>query len=51
MATRTIRRQHCGGSCKSKTTKKAEVTEHPKVFDPVGLHVNEPPGRAELLSI
>jgi hypothetical protein len=32
-------------------TKKADVIEHPKVFDHVGLLVNEPPGSAELLSI
>jgi hypothetical protein len=29
--------------------KKADVAEHPKVFDYVGLLFNEPPGRAELL--
>jgi hypothetical protein len=28
--------------------KKADVMEHPKVFDHVGLLVNEPPGMAEL---
>jgi hypothetical protein len=32
-------------------TKKADVAEHPEVFDHVGLLFNEPPGRAELLSI
>ena len=32
-------------------TKKADVAEHPQVFDHVGLLVNEPPGTAELLSI
>jgi hypothetical protein len=32
-------------------TKKADVAEHPLVFDHVGLLVNEPPGTAELLSI
>ena len=31
--------------------KKADVTEHPKVFGHVGLLVNEPLGRAELLFI
>ena len=35
----------------SKTTKKADVAEHPKVFDHVGLLVNEPPGTAGLLFI
>ena len=33
------------------TIKKADVVEHPKVFDHVGLLVNAPPGRARLLSI
>jgi len=32
-------------------TKKADVAEHPEVFDHVGLLVNEPPGTAGLLSI
>jgi len=32
-------------------TKKADVSEHPQVFDHVGLLVNEPPGTAELLFI
>ena len=31
--------------------KKADVAEHPKVLDHVGLLTNEPPGTAELLSI
>ena len=35
----------------SPETKKADVAEHPKVFDHVGLLFNEPPGRAELLFI
>jgi hypothetical protein len=35
----------------SQERKKADVAEHPKVFDHVGLLVNEPPGTAELLSI
>ena len=30
-------------------TKKADVAEHPKVFDHVGLLVNESPGMPELL--
>ena len=29
--------------------KKADVAEHPEVFDYVGLLINEPPGTAELL--
>jgi hypothetical protein len=32
-------------------TKKADVAEHPEVFDHVGLLANEPPGTAGLLSI
>jgi hypothetical protein len=32
-------------------TKKADVAEHPKVFDHVGLLSNEPPGTAGLLFI
>jgi len=32
-------------------TKKADVVENPKVFDHVGLLVNEPPGTAGLLFI
>jgi len=28
--------------------KKADVAEHPEVFDHVGLLTNEPPGRTEL---
>jgi hypothetical protein len=31
--------------------KKADVTEHPKAFDHVGLLIDEPPGTAELLFI
>ncbi len=31
--------------------KKADVVEHPKVFDHVGLLVNEPPGKTGVLSI
>jgi hypothetical protein len=31
--------------------KKADVAEHPKVFDHVGLLFNEPLGRAELLFV
>jgi hypothetical protein len=40
-----------GGSCKSKTTKKANVAEHPEVFDHIGLLFNEPPGMAGLFFI
>jgi hypothetical protein len=29
-------------------TKKADVAEHPKIFDHAGLLVNEPPGMAGL---
>jgi hypothetical protein len=32
-------------------TKKADVVEHPEAFDHVGLLVNQPPGKAELLFI
>jgi len=32
-------------------TKKADMAEHPKVFDHVGLLVNEPPGGTGLLFI
>jgi hypothetical protein len=35
----------------SPRTKKADVAEHPKVFDHVGLLVNEPPGKAGLFFI
>jgi hypothetical protein len=35
----------------SPRTKKADVAEHPEVFDHVGLLTNEPLGTAELLSI
>jgi len=31
------------------STKKADVTEHPQVFDHVGLLFNEPLGAAKLL--
>jgi hypothetical protein len=31
--------------------KKADVAEHPKVFDHVGLLFNESPGNAELLFV
>jgi hypothetical protein len=31
--------------------KKADVADHPKVFDHVGLLTNEPPGTAGLLFI
>jgi hypothetical protein len=32
-------------------TKKADVVEHPKAFDHVGVLTNEPPGSAKLLFI
>jgi hypothetical protein len=32
-------------------TKKADVAEHPEVFDHVGLLINEPPDTAGLLFI
>jgi hypothetical protein len=32
-------------------TKKADVAEHPKAFNHVGLLVNKPPGAAGSLSI
>jgi hypothetical protein len=32
-------------------TKKADVVQRPKAFDHVGLLVNKPPGKAELLFI
>jgi hypothetical protein len=32
-------------------TKKADVAEYPKVFDHIGLLVDEPPGTAEVLLI
>jgi len=35
----------------SPRTKKADVAEHPEVFDHVGLLVIEPPGKAGLLFI
>jgi hypothetical protein len=35
----------------SSKIKKADVVEHPKAFDHVGLLVNKPPGSAELLFI
>jgi hypothetical protein len=35
----------------SPENKKADVAEHPEVFDHVGLLFNEPPGKAELLFI
>jgi hypothetical protein len=33
------------------TTKKADVVEHPKVFDHVGLLINEPPSKAGLFFV
>jgi hypothetical protein len=35
----------------SPETKKADVAEHPKAFDHVGLLFNEPPGKAGLFFI
>ena len=35
----------------TQATKKADVAEHPKAFDHVGLLFNEPPGRAGLFFI
>jgi len=40
-----------GGSSAAPETKKADVMEHPKAFDHVGLLVNQPPGTAGLLFI
>ena len=34
--------------CHRERNKKADVAEHPEVFDHVGLLVNEPPGQAGL---
>jgi hypothetical protein len=31
-----------------RSEKKADVVEHPEVFDHIGLLVDEPPGTAEL---
>ena len=36
---------------RSTRNKKTDVAEHPKAFDHVGLLVNKPPGKAELLFI
>jgi len=36
---------------KKPRTKKADVAEHPQVFDRIGLLTNEPLGKAGLLSI
>jgi hypothetical protein len=32
------------GTARRKKTKKADVVEHPRAFDHVGLLVNKPPG-------
>jgi hypothetical protein len=45
----TILRMYCGLSCSN--NEKADVAEHPEVFDHIGLLANEPLGTAELLSI
>ena len=39
------------GARRPPRTKKADVAEHRKVFDHVGLLTNEPPGSAKLLFI
>jgi hypothetical protein len=39
------------GVVSSSRTKKADVAEHPKVFDHVGLLFDEPPSTAGLLFI
>ena len=44
----TIARCGCPATPK---TKKADVPEHPKVFDHVGLLFNEPPDTGGLLSV
>jgi len=41
----------CDPTAAREREKKADVAEHPEVFDHVGLLVNEPPGKAELLFI
>jgi hypothetical protein len=38
-------------SLKNPKTKTADVVEHPKALDHVGLLVNEPPGKTGLLFI
>jgi hypothetical protein len=38
-------------NCASIKNKKADVAEHPKVFDHVGLLFNEPPGKAGLFFV
>ena len=45
----TIARMCCSLSCSN--NEKADVAEHPQVFDHIGLLTNEPLGAAELLSI
>ena len=45
----TILRMYCSLSCSN--NEKADVAEHPEVFDHVGLLANEPLSTAELLSI
>jgi hypothetical protein len=42
----------CSSAAQQPTrTKKADVAEHPQVFDHIGLLIDEPPGTAGLLSI
>ena len=38
-------------NCASIENKKADVVQHPKAFDHVGLLFNEPPGRAGLFFV
>jgi hypothetical protein len=47
----TRKRRPLGDGPASPKTKTADVVEHPKAFDHVGLLVNEPPGTAGLLFI
>jgi hypothetical protein len=45
------RPRHGSAQARHRKQKKADVAEHPEVFDHVGLLINEPLGRAELLFI
>jgi hypothetical protein len=50
--TRTVTQDSSAAArAKSKTIKKADVTEHPQVFDHAGLLVIGPPGMAGLPAI
>jgi hypothetical protein len=44
MPAHTVTGQQRDDACKSKTAKKADVAEDPKVFDHAGLLAIEPPG-------